>query len=154
MVALVDLDQFKPVNDRYGHHVGDLVLIEAARRLTAVVGPHGLVARLGGDEFAIALNTTNGFEAVLSQVVSTLAAPMMIEGRALTVSASVGVAVVRDITGLDPSTRDSGAAGGVLSWFSSALHAADVAMYRAKGTRDHIATHDPEQRHPLGHQQR
>ncbi|UDF04525.1 bifunctional diguanylate cyclase/phosphodiesterase [Asticcacaulis sp. AND118] len=55
-LALIDLDGFKPVNDLYGHSVGDALLIEVGSRLRAVVGTRGVVARLGGDEFALILN--------------------------------------------------------------------------------------------------
>lgn len=55
-LALIDLDGFKPVNDLYGHSVGDALLIEVGKRLRAVVGSRGVVARLGGDEFALILN--------------------------------------------------------------------------------------------------
>lgn len=55
-LALIDLDGFKPVNDLYGHSVGDALLIEVGKRLRAVVESRGVVARLGGDEFALILN--------------------------------------------------------------------------------------------------
>lgn len=55
-LALIDLDGFKPVNDLYGHSIGDALLIEVGKRLRAVVGSRGVVARLGGDEFALILN--------------------------------------------------------------------------------------------------
>ncbi|WP_298325833.1 EAL domain-containing protein [Asticcacaulis sp.] len=55
-LGLIDLDGFKPVNDLYGHSVGDALLIEVGKRLRAVVGSRGVVARLGGDEFSLILN--------------------------------------------------------------------------------------------------
>ena len=54
-VLLVDLDRFKPINDMYGHAVGDLVIKECGRRLAETVGGQGIAARLGGDEFGVVL---------------------------------------------------------------------------------------------------
>ena len=67
-VFLIDLDQFKPVNDVHGHVAGDAVLVEAAERITAIVGSHGTVARMGGDEFAcvIAYKAGSGLPARLA----------------------------------------------------------------------------------------
>ncbi|WP_343684345.1 EAL domain-containing protein [Asticcacaulis sp.] len=63
-LALIDLDGFKPVNDLYGHSVGDALLIEVGKRLRAVVGDGGVVARLGGDEFALILNRQRSDDAL------------------------------------------------------------------------------------------
>jgi diguanylate cyclase (GGDEF)-like protein len=117
-VLLIDLDDFKPVNDRYGHAAGDAVLIETAARLRAVVGPGDMVARLGGDEFAILLDqpSADGLPAVADRVIGAVDAPCRLpDGGAATVRASVGAAV---------------AAGGDASHL---LNLADQAMYRAKG---------------------
>ncbi|WP_430782944.1 diguanylate cyclase domain-containing protein [Actinoplanes sp. G11-F43] len=113
-VLLIDLDDFKPVNDRYGHAAGDAVLVEAARRLRASLGPGDLVARLGGDEFAVLLDDRRdeGYAAVADRLVGLLGAPCRLpSGDQATVRASVGLAV--------------GEAGQV-------LNVADQAMYRAK----------------------
>src|SRR4029453_7419974 len=59
----IDLDGFKAVNDTFGHHAGDQVLLEAGRRLTAGVGADGIVARLGGDEFAVLPPQVAGLDA-------------------------------------------------------------------------------------------
>ena len=53
VLLYIDLDDFKPINDMYGHHVGDRVLVEVGRRIAAVIGPGDIVGRLGGDEFAV-----------------------------------------------------------------------------------------------------
>ena len=118
-VLLIDLDDFKPVNDRFGHAAGDAVLVEAAARLRARVRPGDLVARLGGDEFAVLLEQppAGGFAGVADGVVRALGEPCRLpEGELATVRASVGLAV--------------GGAG--VGDASSVLKLADQAMYRAK----------------------
>jgi diguanylate cyclase (GGDEF)-like protein len=121
---LVDLDAFKPVNDRYGHGVGDDVLAAAGRRL-AVLGAAtgGMAARLGGDEFALVLPALPGdaaraAAAVLAaadRVADELGRPYRVGGGLVDVGASVGAATVP--------------AEGSLS---ALLAAADLAMYAAK----------------------
>jgi len=115
-VLLLDLDDFKEVNDILGHHAGDQMLIEVARRLQNCVGPHGTVARLGGDEFVVLLEGCGDSDAVAQRIVSTLNAPVTIEGALLRPSLSLGVA---------KRAEDK---------VSSAelLRQADVAMYAAK----------------------
>ncbi|GGL17831.1 diguanylate cyclase domain-containing protein [Mangrovihabitans endophyticus] len=114
-------DDFKPVNDTYGHIIGDLVLVEVARRLTSVVAGEGdLVGRLGGDEFVILADCPYGpFSAMLARdAVAVIREPISIgEGRTVSVAASVGW--VQVLVGDDPR---------------EALHAADLAMYRAKAS--------------------
>lgn len=113
-VLLIDLDDFKPVNDRYGHAAGDAVLVESANRLRDALGPGDLVARLGGDEFAVLLaaRPDEGWSAVADRIAGLLGAPCRLpSGDEVRVRASVGLAV--------------GDAGQV-------LNIADQAMYRAK----------------------
>jgi diguanylate cyclase (GGDEF)-like protein len=121
-VLLVDLDGFKPVNDRYGHATGDEVLSAAADRLTAAVAgrPGTTVARLGGDEFVVLLAAADDVLAVGELVAAGLAAPYVVGGVELAVGASVGAATV-------PCAAPVPAAG-----LAAALAAADVAMYAAK----------------------
>ena len=92
-VLHIDLNGFKLINDSYGHHVGDAVLVEVAGRLRASVPADGLAARLGGDEFAVLLPgagaTTAGV--VAERFRTLLRLPMEVEGRPLEVGASVGV---------------------------------------------------------------
>ncbi|MEP6502287.1 MAG: PAS domain-containing protein [Betaproteobacteria bacterium] len=91
----VDLDRFKPVNDNFGHPVGDRLLQIVAQRLAGLVRPTDAVARLGGDEFAIVLAdvaTLADAEAVASKVVAAMAMPFDIDARVLEIGASVGVA--------------------------------------------------------------
>jgi diguanylate cyclase (GGDEF)-like protein len=96
VLLYIDLDDFKPINDAYGHPVGDLVLQEIANRVAAVIGPNDTVGRLGGDEFAVVCSGINdparGRE-VGDAIIEAIRAPLVINGLALTVGASVGVAV-------------------------------------------------------------
>jgi len=95
-VLYIDLDNFKPVNDEFGHTVGDLVLGEFAKRLSAVVRPTDAIARLGGDEFAIALpgvRCVADAEMIAQKVVAEAGRPMQVDGRTIQIGASVGVAV-------------------------------------------------------------
>jgi diguanylate cyclase (GGDEF)-like protein/PAS domain S-box-containing protein len=118
-VLYVDLDGFKPVNDRFGHHVGDHVLIEVARRISSVVRPTDLVARLGGDEFAVlcpGVTDTDEATAIADRVVQAVADPIVVAGARVEVGASVGVAVTEQPPG---------------EWL---LDAADRALYEVKAT--------------------
>ena len=115
-VLLVDLDGFKQVNDRLGHPIGDLLLVEVGTRLRACVRDEDLVARLGGDEFAVLLSGVTHDEAdvIARRVVQSIGAPFELTG-ALTVGASVGVAGFRAGTDVD-----------------DLLSSADLALYAAK----------------------
>ncbi|TDC41268.1 GGDEF domain-containing protein [Micromonospora sp. KC213] len=119
IAVVIDLNDFKQVNDRYGHAAGDQVLVCVAQRLTAFAGDN-LVARLGGDEFAGLLATPTvdrrWIDHATRRLCEAMAAPIPLGGRSLRVTASVGLAPV---TG--PSQ------------LAEALSAADAAMYRAKG---------------------
>jgi diguanylate cyclase (GGDEF)-like protein/PAS domain S-box-containing protein len=95
----IDLDRFKPVNDRYGHAVGDQVLKMFGRRLTKLVRPTDAVARLGGDEFAIALAGTRepaNARAVADKVLAAACSPFEIGEVDVEIGASVGVAFSAD----------------------------------------------------------
>jgi diguanylate cyclase (GGDEF)-like protein/PAS domain S-box-containing protein len=118
-LLILDLDQFKEVNDALGHQYGDLLLIEVAKRLTQIVRDCDTIARLGGDEFAILLTTDaspGGAVAVAEKVTEALALPFDIEGMALQTNASIGIA-------LYPMHADTAEA---------LTQRADVAMYTAK----------------------
>ncbi|MFU8854736.1 GGDEF domain-containing protein [Micromonospora sp. SL1-18] len=119
LVAIVlDLDDFKLVNDRYGHAAGDQVLVSVAQRLSAFAGDN-LVARLGGDEFAglLASPTVDRrwIEQATRRLCEALAAPIPLGARTVQVTASVGLAPVHCPTQL-----------------ADALCQADAAMYQAK----------------------
>ncbi|WP_237393879.1 putative bifunctional diguanylate cyclase/phosphodiesterase [Pseudarthrobacter sp. ATCC 49987] len=115
-VLLLDLDDFKEVNDVLGHHAGDEMLVEISRRLQQCVGPHGTVARLGGDEFVVLLVDCNDADTVAQRIVATLNAPVSIEGTLMRPALSLGVA-----------SRGSGTMTS-----SELLRQADLAMYAAK----------------------
>ncbi|NES31311.1 diguanylate cyclase [Micromonospora terminaliae] len=119
LVAIVlDLDDFKQVNDRYGHAAGDQVLVSVAQRLAAFAGDN-LVARLGGDEFAGLLVSPTvdrrWIEHATRRLCEALAAPIPLGARSVRVTASVGLAPVHGPTQL-----------------TDALCRADAAMYQAK----------------------
>jgi len=115
-ILLLDLDGFKAVNDTLGHAVGDLLLIEVARRLTGLLRKSDTVARLGGDEFVILLDGVNEHQSVIDNISVALSAPFFIDGERVQVGCSVGVAVSGE-GGSDPDHL---------------LREADAAMYRAK----------------------
>jgi diguanylate cyclase (GGDEF)-like protein/PAS domain S-box-containing protein len=143
-VLFLDLDNFKPVNDEYGHDVGDLMLIEAAARLTHCVREIDTVARFGGDEFVVMLSDLNAgreesrlqAHAIAEKIRATLSEPYQLtvkhSGKSdVTVThhctASIGVALFSD----HEVTEE-----GVLKW-------ADTAMYRAKDAgRNAIRFHE------------
>ena len=119
-VLYVDLDRFKSVNDTLGHAAGDLLLVEAATRLTAAVRDIDTVARVGGDEFVVlceGLDSVQHATEVAQRVITSLREPFQIEDDKVCVSASIGIAICAD-----------GNAG-----VDTLVANADIAMYRAKG---------------------
>ena len=117
-VLYIDLDRFKPINDRLGHAAGDKVLAICAERLRAGLRPNDFVARLGGDEFGAILCASDAIAAqsVAARVAAEIAAPVVVGGAVLQLSASIGIAVAPD------EGREAG----------EVVRAADAAMYRAK----------------------
>ncbi|MFI7539873.1 putative bifunctional diguanylate cyclase/phosphodiesterase [Actinoplanes sp. NPDC049599] len=116
-VALIDLDDFKEVNDTLGHEVGDLLLVGVARRLAGCVRAGDTVARLGGDEFVVVLDDADPAAADLAaeRMMNALSQPVYADGHELPIRASIGIADGR--TGDEPSVL---------------LRHADIAMYAAK----------------------
>ncbi|MGD9484763.1 diguanylate cyclase CdgB [Streptomyces sp. TRM70308] len=92
-VLFCDLDGFKSINDRYGHHCGDAVLIEVARRLTAGVRDNDTVARLGGDEFVVLADGLGRADAgdLAVRLRNAIIPPIRVEGRQVRVGASFGI---------------------------------------------------------------
>ncbi|MBO8187884.1 diguanylate cyclase CdgB [Streptomyces spirodelae] len=92
-VLFCDLDGFKSINDRYGHHCGDAVLIEVARRLEAGVRDDDTVARLGGDEFVVLADGLGPAEAqdLAVRLRNAIIPPIQVDGRAVRVGASFGI---------------------------------------------------------------
>ena len=130
-VLMIDLDRFKPVNDRYGHMVGDMVLKEVARRLRLCLGPDDLRARYGGDEFVVVTPERTGTGAALAKaerIVERLAEPMKFGDLLVNIGASVGMATFP----YDAHSADE------------LLRKADSALYRAKqGGRNRVHRYDP-----------
>ncbi|MEU3604809.1 GGDEF domain-containing protein [Streptomyces sp. NPDC035033] len=117
LVVLVDLDDFKAINDTHGHATGDTVLTATADRLTAWCGRHGIAARLGGDEFA-AIVTHPARTPGLTALRAALDEPVTHGGHVLPVSASVGHCHRDDLP---------------VPVLTDALSAADASMYAVKG---------------------
>jgi diguanylate cyclase (GGDEF)-like protein len=119
-LCFLDLDKFKPVNDNYGHKVGDLLLVEVACRLRESIREGDTVARLGGDEFALVITdlaSISELEEVLMRILEKCRAPFTIQQYSgISVSASIGVCIYPD----NEATAEK------------LLKAADTAMYQAK----------------------
>jgi diguanylate cyclase (GGDEF)-like protein/PAS domain S-box-containing protein len=126
----VDLDHFKPVNDKYGHLAGDSVLREIANRLRGVVRPTDAVARLGGDEFAIGFTRVKNLadlQHVAGKVVAEARRPIRVDTHVVRISASVGIAI----------DASAGQGGG-----KELVARADDMLYRAKRSgRDRFSMH-------------
>jgi diguanylate cyclase (GGDEF)-like protein len=130
-VLLVDLDDFKGVNDGLGHAAGDALLGEVARRLGTVIRDADVAARLGGDEFALLLEDVRDAAEALSvadRLAEELRRPVTLDGRQVVLSASLGIVVSTDARHPDELLRD-----------------ADVAMYAAKAAgKNQYALFEPQ----------
>jgi len=125
-IFLIDLDFFKPVNDLYGHDVGDLVLCEVAQRLGQASDGEGLVARLGGDEFGFVISRAQFGgtpERIARRIVHDFAQPFIVAGHSIKLGVSVGISTVPFEPLQDETDEDR---------LSLHLRRADLAMYRAK----------------------
>lgn len=118
-LLLIDLDDFKTVNDSLGHPAGDALLIKVARVLRTSTPAKDLVARLGGDEFAVLLRDVTPEQAasIAERILGKLSSPIEIDGHELAVRASIGLAVATPEDDLN-----------------SLLRNADIAMYEAKNS--------------------
>jgi len=112
-LLLLDLDGFKPVNDRYGHEMGDRILRQVAQRFSRSLPTGAILARLGGDEFGILVTgSDNATLELASALKATLSYPFVIDGNTISISVSIG------------HVRNDGA--------GDLLQRADLAMYEAK----------------------
>lgn len=118
-VMMLDLDKFKPVNDTWGHQVGDRLLQEVARRIVAALRSDDTAARLGGDEFLVVLESVNEHDdavGIAAKLVSTLSKTYDMDGIHPEVSASIGIAIY-------PQHGDD---------VETLIRAADQALYEVK----------------------
>lgn len=118
-LLLIDLDRFRPINDTYGHAIGDDVLRVIAQRLRICVREMDTVARLGGDEFVVVLHSINGHpdvSAVASKISSAIAEPLKVLGVPVDMAVSIGIAMY------EPG----------ISSLSDLLRRADTALHQAK----------------------
>jgi len=137
-VLLIDLNRFREINDTLGHEVGDVVLVEAGRRLQAAVGDERLLARLGGDDFAVVVEVRDeaGAMEFAEELRTAMEPPIEADGTHLAVDATVGIAFY-PVDGKDAHTL---------------VKHAEVATYTAKEWRSGVLgyspavdPHDPEQ---------
>ncbi|CAO4171787.1 EAL domain-containing protein [Methylorubrum aminovorans] len=129
-VLYIDLDRFKPINDMFGHAVGDQLLQEVARRLRLTVGPQDVIARLGGDEFALILRPADPQRVAETArtILDALNRPYAVKRLPIRIGASIGIAVA-PLAGRDPDIL---------------LRNADLALYEAKKEgRNRYSFYDP-----------
>ena len=129
-LILIDLDNFKEINDTFGHHAGDELLRETARRLAARMVDPDLLVRLGGDEFALLITLGAGEDGseIAARILDRLMQPLVIDGARVRVDASAGVA-----------ERDDASVA-----IADLLRRADVAMYAAKDAHSRIELYRPQ----------
>lgn len=130
-LLMMDLDRFKEINDTLGHHFGDLLLKEVAKRLQVVLRDSDTVARFGGDEFAVLLSVPDEGHAVMvaNKIIEAIDREFTIENHIISTEISIGIAMF-------PNHGDNG---------NTLLQRADVAMYVAKQTHSGFAFYDQEQ---------
>lgn len=118
-LLLLDLDRFKLINDTYGHHAGDDLIIEVGHRVSELVSERDTVGRLGGDEFVVimdAVTSPRDIQKLCEQIIEALSRPFMLLGSDTWIGVSIGVAVGPD----DAVDR------------SEMMRKADIALYEAK----------------------
>ncbi len=126
-LLLIDLDRFKHANDAHGHHVGDAVLVEAARRTHAMLPTEAVLARMGGDEFAALLPFVRGTDSMgrtgslAGRIADAIALPIRCDEHTVMVTASIGLACCP----IEPDCN-------LTALIDALIHRADIAMYEAK----------------------
>ena len=121
----IDLDKFKPINDTFGHRVGDIYLQEVAARMNDQLLGGDMLARLGGDEFAALVSLQHGrfdLDKIVARLEGCFDAPFIIEGHVINGSASIGVALYP----VNGATKDA------------LLNAADTSMYEVKRSKRQV----------------
>ncbi len=117
-LAYIDLDHFKPINDQYGHHVGDIVLTKVAERLNAAMRSCDFVARIGGDEFVAIIEeikSNDDISPILERVLDSMKEPFFVNDILIEISCSIGIAIY---------PKDGN--------MEKLIVSADAAMYKAK----------------------
>ncbi len=137
-LLLIDLDNFKTINDRCGHKAGDAVLVETAMRIERLLPADGICARMGGDEFACAFTFDEGDRAradrLAADIVGAISTPVTVADLTIDVTVSVGLAASRQ-----PGNGNSQPDAEML------IHWSDIAMYHAKKSgRDRHAWFEPQ----------
>jgi len=123
-LVMIDLDNFKPINDNYGHDAGDAILVEIANRLTSAMRDEDVVGRIGGDEFVVLIDSLDKNKQIATEKVLQISErfheiinqPLEYAGETLLVGSSIGIAFL----GSENITIDT------------AFKRADIAMYKAK----------------------
>lgn len=140
VVCYLDLDDFKPVNDQYGHEMGDQLLLKVSQRLQRVIREDDTLARLGGDEFVLLLTDMpeNQLDVTLQRLLEAVVQPVPLEEITVQISASMGITLY-PMDSADPDTL---------------LRHADQAMYRAKASgKNRYSRFDAEQAREMINQQ-
>jgi len=129
-IMLMDLNQFKVINDTLGHHIGDRILKEVAKRVLKAVKTYDTVARMGGDEYLVLLQDVDEEQTMLiaKRLIEVIKTPFSIDSHQFDIGVSIGIAMYPQ-HGDDPDML---------------IKRADVAMYSAKGLTEHIAVYDPD----------
>jgi len=127
ILAMIDLNKFKAVNDSLGHQYGDLLLQQVAQRLRATMRDYDIIARLGGDEFVLLLPGTDidASMVMLKRIYETITEPYLLDNKDAYIGASIGVSLYPD--------HDK--------TYTELVHKADIAMYQAKQSGGGIKTY-------------
>jgi diguanylate cyclase (GGDEF)-like protein len=118
-ILFIDINDFKKINDSYGHDVGDEILIEVSQQLKSSIRSNDSVYRLGGDEFIVIINNVkinSSIDLVVNHLLDKFKQPLLINGNNITIQLSIGIAIAPD----NSSSVDE------------LLRQSDIAMYKAK----------------------